>query len=114
MNPMSDLEKAQQIGEAVSEYQAAKVEAAHVEKKVEKVFHTYRQVGETMDTRRGTTYEPTIVNGKIQFGYSSFLNASDLLNGDDLMKVLEERDQARKRLSEATKAMHSLGITGLS
>ncbi len=50
---MSDDEKKRQIADAVMEYQTAKTEAGHLQLRVEKVFQTYREIGETMDRSRG-------------------------------------------------------------
>ena len=78
---MSEDEKNAQIGAAVTEYQAAKVEVAHIEAKVEKVFEAYRDAGRTMDRHQGAINEPTLVEGKVKFGwYSTKVTASDILN----------------------------------
>lgn len=112
---MSGDEKNAQIGAAVSEYQAAKVEVARVEQKVERVFKAYRDAGGTMDRNHGSTSEPTLENGKVKFGWSNDkIAATDILNVGDLAVLIEERDKARKRLKEAKQLMNSLGVTGLS
>jgi hypothetical protein len=112
---MSDDEKARQIGDAVTEYQSAKIDAAHVQNKVERVFQTYREIGETMNRRHGTTTEPRISDGKLIFGYTaSKLSASDLFNEADLLNLIQERDKARGRLADARKFLDDLGITGIS
>jgi hypothetical protein len=112
---MSEDEKNAQIGAAVSEYQAAKIALAHIEKKIEKVFWAYREVGRTMDKSHGTISEPKLENGTLKFGlYGSNLDASDILNATDLAAVVAERDQARMRLRIAAESMTSLGINGVS
>lgn len=111
---MSEDEKNAQIGVAVSEYQRAKVEVAHVERRIESVFQAYRAAGATMDSQRGTVHEPTLDNnGAIQFGYAK-VTASDILNAQDLAALIQERDRARSRLAKARDAMNSLGVTGLN
>jgi hypothetical protein len=112
---MTADDKNAQIGAAVSEYQVAKVEAAHIEQKIDKVFLAYREAGNTMDRQNRTPQEPTLVDGKIKFGwYTGKVSAADILNEADLAALIVERDKARKRLEDAKKVMTSLGITGLS
>jgi hypothetical protein len=111
---MSGDEKNAQIGAAVSEYQAAKIEVAHIEQKLDRIFKAYRDAGGTMDRQRGTTSEPTIENGKVKFGWGyEKINPADILNVTDLAVVIEERDKARQRLRVAKDAMTRLGITGV-
>jgi hypothetical protein len=107
--------KARQIGGAVTEYQSAKIDAAHVQTKVERIFMTYRLIGETMNKKHGSTTEPKIKDGNIIFGYAgSSVSASDLLNEADLLILIQERDKARERLVDARKVLDDLGITGIS
>jgi tetrahydromethanopterin S-methyltransferase subunit G len=112
---MSEDEKNAQIGAAVAEYQQAKIEVAHIEEKIDRIFKAYREAGGTMDKHRGTVSEPTLIDGKVKFGwYAPNVSAADILNETDLAVVIDERDKARKRLDEAHRKMRSLGITGLS
>ena len=99
----------------MTEYQAAKTDCAHIDQKIRRVFTAYREAGGTMDASRGSISEPTVVDGKVHFGYSGGrFSPSDLLNEADLTLLLIERDKARKRQQEAQKVMNSLGITGVS
>ena len=112
---MGEDEKNAQIGAAVSEYQQAKIEVAHIEQKIERIFAAYREAGRTMDKHHGSISEPQLVDGGVKFGwYAPNLSANDILNASDLAVVIGERDQARKRLKDATQKMNSLGITGVS
>ena len=112
---MSNDEKNAQIGEAVSEYQAAKVDLAHIEEKIHRIFKAYREIGATMDKNRGTTFEPTLENGQIKFGYHpGQVNPADILNVNDLAMVIAERDKARQRLASVRDTLNRLGITGIS
>jgi hypothetical protein len=112
---MTADDKNAQIGAAVSEYQGAKIEVAHIEQKIEHVFLAYREAGNTMDKAQRTPQEPTIVDGKVKFGwYTGKITAADLLNEKELIPLIMERDKARVRLEEAQKAMSRLGITGVS
>ena len=107
---MSNEEKLQQIGAATIAYQAAKVELAHIDQKIDRVFSTYREAGQTMD-RRGSAHEPKLVNGKLQLGwYNPNASAADLLNETDLTTLVTERDKARKCMEDAKKAMTDLGL----
>ena len=75
----------------------------------------YREAGNTMDRHQRTPHEPTIVDGKIQFGwYTANVTAADILNEADLMALVAERDKARQRLKVAKDIMNNLGITGMS
>src|ERR1035441_3491777 len=107
---MSEDEKNAQIGAAVSEYQAAKVDLAHVEKKISNVFTAYRQAAATMDSSHGTIAEPRLENGKVVFGWNKEIVASDILNVRELAPLLEERDKARARLAKAQKGLADLGL----
>lgn len=112
---MGEEEKAAQIGAAVTEYQAAKVECAHVDKKIESVSATYREAGAAMDKNRGSGSEPTITDTGIRFGYGNDrMDIRNLLNGSELFDLLQERDKARARVDKAKKAMNDLGITAVS
>ena len=110
---MSGEEKAAQVGEAVQNYQAAKVEHAHIQTKIKKVFTAYIEAGRSMDERQGTTMEPKLVNGKLQLGYGRE-NPADLMNEKELTALIEERDKARSALNQARETMNALGITGVS
>ena len=109
-------DKNAQIGVAVSEYQAAKVDLAHIEQKIERVFLAYREAGSMMDRqKRSPLQEPTIVDGKISFGwYTTAVTAADILNEADLLVLVAERDKARQRLKVAKDRMNNLGIVGMS
>jgi len=68
-----------------------------------------------MDRQNRTPQEPTIVDGKIQFGwYTAKISAADILNETDFKALIEERDKARQRLKVAKDIMNNLGITGMS
>ena len=111
---MGDDEKVLQVGLAVSEYQAAKVNCAHIDKKIDRVFRAYRAAGETMDVHSRRA-EPKLIDGKVKFDWCSYdVSTSDILNESDLAVLLAERDAARKRLEEAKNSMHSLGMTSVS
>ncbi|MFZ0632432.1 MAG: hypothetical protein WA399_14165 [Acidobacteriaceae bacterium] len=111
---MSGDEKAAQIGHAVSEYQTAKVELAHIKKKIDDIFRAYRQIGETMASSRGSGNEPRFVNGKLQFGWRPDMPESALLlNIAELSDVVRERDIVQTRFDAAQKALQDLGITGI-
>ena len=112
---MSGEEKKAQIGEAVTAYQAAKTECAHIDQKIDRVYSTYRTVGETMNKTRGSIEETLIKDGKLAFGYvSDRIDASFLLNASELTALILERDEARKRKDEAYLVMRDLGITNLA
>jgi len=112
---MTADDKNSQIGAAVSEYQSAKIEVARIEQRIETVFLAYREAGNTMDRQNRTPQEPTIVDGKIKFGwYTGKVSTADILNETDLKVLIEERDKARQRLKVAKDIMNNLGITGMS
>jgi hypothetical protein len=112
---MSGEEKAAQIGIAVTEYQTAKVELAHLEKILETIFKTYLDLGSCMDRSRGSVERPRIKDGKLSFGWRAHdFDPTNLLNAEDLMKVLREQETAQARFDAAKKTLTDLGITGLS
>lgn len=113
---MGSDEKAAQVGEAVTEYQAAKVACAHIDLKIRKVFDLYLSAGNSMDWKSDKTFEPTITgDGKLKLGL--FVHPGpypELLNESELTVLVIERDAARSRLDQARKTMESLGITSVS
>ncbi|MGA9986244.1 MAG: hypothetical protein WA383_14565 [Terriglobales bacterium] len=112
---MTADDKNAQIGAAVSDYQTAKVELAHIEQKIDKVFLAYREAGNTMDRYNKTPHEPTLENGRVKFAwYTKDVTAADILNEQDLAVLINERDTARVRLEHAKTIMTRLGITGVS
>lgn len=112
---MSDAEKAAQIGNAVTEYQNAKTDLAHHEKKIETIFRNYMEVGACMDRSRGTIDPPRVKDGKLDLGWrGSKIDPSLLLNASELTKVVQERDEAQERFDRARRGLNDLGITGLS
>src|SRR5690242_3563697 len=112
---MSGDEKNAQIGAAVSEYQAAKVEVAHIEQKIARIFATYLSAGKSMDKQHGSIQEPKLYDGKLVMGWWGHekLSTDDLLNAEALAGVIAERDKARQRLKAAKDKMENLGITGI-
>jgi hypothetical protein len=111
---MSGEEKAAQIGNAVSEYQTAKVELAHIEKRIETVFSTYLKAGASMDRSRGTPSPPRFKDEQLIIGwYGGDVHLNNLLNAEELAKIVRERDEAQARFIRAKKSMEALGITSV-
>jgi UDP-N-acetylglucosamine enolpyruvyl transferase len=108
---MSDEEKQLQIAAAVTAYQAAKIECAHIDKKIGQICQVFRQVGDSM-LRGGT--EPKLVDGKLHFSYDRGEFAASLMNEAEFTALIVVRDAARKRLSDAKQMMESLGLGNLS
>ena len=87
---MSEEEKAAQIGNAAIEYQTAKVELAHIERKILTIFAAYSTVGACMDKEEGTVDLPQVRNGKLDFGKSwraGSFDQANLLNAADLLSL---------------------------
>ncbi len=104
-----------QIGQAVCEYQAAKLEVARVESKVSSLFHLYRRIGASLKDAPDSRGEPKIINGKLAFpDPARECSASGLLDEAGLLALIHERDEARSRLWSARIKLQSLGITELS
>ena len=113
---MSDEEKKAQIADAVSEYRAAKVDTAHVERKLLSIFRAYRFLGERVNEDEGTVYLPIVRGGKLDIGNSwkeQRFSQSDLLNSADLVQVLNEHSQSCSRLDRARRGMADLGIDNI-
>jgi hypothetical protein len=112
---MSGDEKAEQIGRAVTEYQTAKVELAHLEQKIRKIGEAYTEVGQAL-SERSSMRDFKIEGGHFHFLYRRTENenlAASLLNEQALVAVIIERDSARKRVSELRSRLNALGITNL-
>lgn len=113
---MSGEEKAAQIGNAAIEYQAAKVELAHIEKKLLTIFSAYSTAGECLNKGKGTVELPRVRNGKLDFGQSwraGNFDQANLLNAADLILILKEHDESSDRLARAKREMVDLGIAGI-
>jgi hypothetical protein len=109
---MSDEERAAQIGNAASECQAAKIELAHIQRKLTAVFTAYSSLGACLNTHD----LPSVRNGKLELGESwrnHNFNPDNLLSKADLILVLEEHKKANIRLDKARQEMADLGITSL-
>jgi len=103
---MGEDEKAQQIGMAVSELNAAKVERAHLEQKCKRVLAAYREAAKTDSRVR-------IAGGKVIFEGWSTAKPSDLMNESELASFFLELHEARLRVEKAAQVTQSLGITAL-
>ena len=103
---MSEDEKAQQIGMAVGELNAAKVECAHLEQKCKRILAAYREAANTDSRVR-------IDRGKVIFDGWSTAKPSDLMNESELASFFLELHEGRLRVRKATRVMQSLGITAL-
>lgn len=113
---MSDDEKKAQIADSVSEYQEAKVNTAHVERKLLSIFRAYRILGERVNEEKGTVSLPLVRDGKVDIGNSwkeQKFSQSDLLNAADLVQVLNEHRQCCSRLERARRGMADLGINSI-
>ncbi len=113
ISEMTADDKNAQIGAAVTEYQAAKTELGHIRQRVEQVFKTYREIGNTMDSRNRSPVEPpTIVDGKLKFGWFTphEINTADLLNETDLKALAVEYAKALQRVENAKATMGRLGV----
>jgi hypothetical protein len=104
---MSEQEKAMQIAEAVIEYQAAKVELAHIEDKLLAVGEAYSNAGNVFGRHRNAS-------GPAELRYLNGKDLDLLLNGSELKDLMAERDAARKSMEVARARMASLGIGNLS
>jgi hypothetical protein len=111
---MSGEEKAAQIGAAVTEYQDAKVNAAHIDKKISMVADAFYVAAEALRNNRTMVDAPIIEADMLRFPYSKNPNCAQLLlNEAGLIKLLREREGAQQRLKKAHEEMTSLGITNL-
>jgi prefoldin subunit 5 len=113
---MSGDEKTQQIGQVVTEYQAAKVELAHLNQKLKTIGDVYTEVGRALTSAYSSTGEFKIENGHFRFSYGRHGNqnlAASLLNEEALVAVIVERDAFEKKVQSLRAQMKSLGITNL-
>jgi hypothetical protein len=112
---MSGDEKAMQVGQAVQAYQAAKIECAHIERKIDRVGAAYRVIGGFIGLQTPEAHQPRMAGEKLHLHSS----ASDddffrfLLNEHELTELFAERDRLRSARDLARKAMNQLGIVGI-
>ena len=112
---MSGEEKAAQIGLAVTEYQTAKVELAHVQKKVSTVADAYSIAADSMKNGGKSPMDrPHIEMNTVKFPYSRNPNcAPTLLNEAGVIALIRELESAEQRLKKADEEMKALGITNM-
>ncbi|MFZ1203731.1 MAG: hypothetical protein WAN97_05435 [Candidatus Acidiferrales bacterium] len=112
---MSGDEKAQQIGQVVTEYQSAKVDLAHVEQKLKRIGNTYTEVGSALSGTSSMS-DFKIENGHFQFVYPRHLTEPvgvNLLNEQELITVISERNRLSKQVAELRSQLQNLGITSV-
>jgi hypothetical protein len=111
---MGEDEKAAQVGHAVQEYQAAKIECAHIDQKINKVAESYRLVGNAIGFSVAENRQPQIVDGKLKFEFPGVADHQLLLpNEPELTQLLIEREQSRAIRDDAKRRLNDLGIVGL-
>lgn len=109
---MSGDEKAQQVGQVVTQFQQAKVDLAHLEQKLRKIGNTCSAVGRALSGESSSVDEYSVEILR----YSSHLNINpsvELLTEESLLAVISERDKLKKLVSELLAQMRALGITNL-
>jgi hypothetical protein len=111
--PVSEDEQKQQLGDAIADLNAAKVEYAHLERKLERILTAYREAGKRLD-KANTESRIRIAEEKVIFDGWSGAKASDLMNEQELANFLLEHHHARIRVKKATQITRSLGLTSVS
>jgi predicted ATP-grasp superfamily ATP-dependent carboligase len=113
---MSGDEKEQQIGRTVTEYQRAKVDLAHLEKKLKTVAEIYQEVSKAVLHPISGSGDYEVEDGKFKLRYALHenLNPADFILGHDaLVALVGERDEAKKKADDLHAQLKSLGITSL-
>jgi hypothetical protein len=110
---MSEDEKKQQLGDAVADLNVAKVEYAHLERKLERILTAYRETAKKLD-KTNTDSKIRFADGKVIFDGWSTARASELMNESELSAFLFEFHHARIRVKKATQVTRSLGLTSVS
>ena len=104
---MSGDEKAQQVGQLVRQLQDAKEELAHLNLKIGSVSRAYKEAGESIT--KGGDYH--IESSHFRLSRVTEINvATLLLNENDLVALLEERNQAWKKVEVLCAELRGLGI----
>ena len=94
---MSEDDKQAQVGAAVMEYQAAKLNLAHVERGMQAVASAYRAFGNALENDRDRI---KIVDDFPSIEYSTE-SSNRLMNGAELAKLVNERNAAVTRKESA-------------
>jgi hypothetical protein len=110
---MSGEEKAAQVGEAVLEYQSAKVAVAQLERKIATLADAYTNCANSLK-RRMPADEIKREGERLKFLHTDPAeNGSRLLNDVGLLALLEDQEKAENRRQVASEAMRALGITSV-
>jgi hypothetical protein len=109
---MSGEEKAAQVGTAVEEYQAAKVDLAHIERRAKEISEAFKRYAEALK-EQGAMFRLRVENGRIKHPYGGEPKANLLMNESELIVFLAEWDAAIERKEHAAREMKALGITSV-
>jgi hypothetical protein len=110
---MSEDEKVLQIGQAVLDYQAAKVNVAQLEKRLASVSEAYQTFSDLLKSPSSFQSDRLAVG---EFKHSDGANipsAHSLLNRESLAGILVERENAKRRLAITLRGLRDLGITSM-
>jgi len=110
---MGEDEKLAQIGRAVQEYQDAKINLAHLDKKNGEIADVYILIGTLLGQQSSFNTAYLRDRQLRRMDGANIPQIGYLMNTQDLIGFLSEREQARIRLKSAGEAMRALGITNL-
>src|SRR5579884_4311763 len=111
---MSGEEKAQQIGQLVTEYQAASVELAHANQRLKRIGEAFSEVGRALTSPRASSGDYRIENGQLKMLYTppeAGNLAANLVSEKELIALIVERDEAQKKVTQLRSQLAALGIT---
>ena len=112
---MSEDEKRTLRALALLEMEEARQELAHIQEKFTRVAEAYRAAANSICQARGSFEEIQILDGRVRFGLRPPKpDVSNLLDGEKLFALIEERDKARANLDAASQRGAELGIRCLS
>jgi hypothetical protein len=110
---MSDDEKDAQIGRAVQEYQEAKINLAHLNRKRGLVIETYELFGALLAKPSAFNVQYLRDRQLRHADGSNISHVAHLMNASDLIALLTEIEEAAKRLKSASDAMKGLGLANI-
>lgn len=109
---MSETEKAMDKLAVIEEYQNAKAQLTHIERRLKRFYVACREIGASADREGCNPSEPYLHCGKLEVGFTrDRFSPADLLNESELLALLLERQTARERCAAARKTKEDLGIT---
>lgn len=111
---MGEDEKLKQTGRVLMQYQAAKVELAHLTERIRSVGKTYAEVAQFLQDENTKATPIRFIDGELCSVFNSTGETSiELLDDADLCKLLTDRDNAKQAVAILLAQLREFGVTSV-